>query len=207
MVPIAFRRVDSPNERRRYGAEPVIRTATFSSDGRYRYMLGRLWGPGTRRLPWVMLNPSTADAEADDPTIRRVIAFSRAWGYDGCDVVNLCAFRSTDPAGLRRADNPTGSRNAVAIEAVIRDAAESGATEIVVAWGCDGDALLQSTARVGHRTRDVAARARTAWTAAGLAPILLGTTTAGAPRHPLYVAAATEPQRFVASSRAVTAMP
>lgn len=151
-----------------------------------------------------MLNPSTADAERDDPTIRRVIAFSRAWGYDACDVVNLCAFRSTDPSGLRHAGNPTGPRNAAAIETIVGDAGASGATEIVVAWGCDGDTLLRSLDRVGHRVRDIAAIANTAWAAAGLAPVQLGQTMAGAPRHPLYVSAATEPQPYVPSDTAVT---
>lgn len=172
----------------------MMRTATISADGQYRYRLGRRWGSDARRLPWVMLNPSTADADRDDPTIRRVIGFSRTWGYDACEVVNLCALRSTDPALLRRADNATGPRNSAAIEAVIAEAAQSGVTEIVVAWGVDGEALLRSIDRVGQRARRVASLASRAWTAAALSPIQLGTTTAGAPRHPLYVAGATEPQ-------------
>jgi hypothetical protein len=182
----------------------MIRSATFSGDGRYRYRLGRQWGLGNRRLPWLMLNPSTADAERDDPTIRRVIAFSRAWGYDACDVVNLCAFRSTNPAGLRHANNPTGPRNAAAIKSVVGDSGASGATEIVVAWGCDGNTLLRSLDRVGHLVRDIAAVANAAWAAAGLAPVQLGQTMAGAPRHPLYVRAATEPQSYSAHGMAVT---
>ena len=180
----------------------MIRTAILSADGRYRYRLGRQWGAGSTRLPWIMLNPSTADAERDDPTIRRVIAFSRAWGYDGCDIVNLCAFRSTDPARLRTVANPVGPRNAPTIATLVREAADSGAMAIVVAWGCDGDALLRSTDPVGHRVRHVAEAATTAWTAAGLSAIHLGTTAQGAPRHPLYVAGATRPLPYSVAANA-----
>lgn len=183
----------------------MIRTASFSVDGRYRYRLGRHWGVGATRLPWIMLNPSTADADRDDPTIRRVISFSLAWGYHGCDVVNLCAFRSTDPSRLRTVENPTGPRNAAAIAALMSEAAASGATAIVVAWGCDGDALLRSTDPIGHDVRQVADVARTAWTAAGLSAIHLGMTAQGAPRHPLYVPAATEPELSIADDAAVPA--
>lgn len=182
----------------------MIRTATFSVDGRYRYRLGRHWGSGGRRLPWLMLNPSTADADRDDPTIRRVIAFSRAWGYNGCEVVNLCAFRSTDPSRLRAVANPSGPRNAAAIEALMSDVAHSGTTAVVIAWGCDGDALLRLTDRVGHRVRRVADVAKTAWTAAGLSAVHLGMTAQGAPRHPLYVSAATQPQPYVVPDAAFT---
>jgi hypothetical protein len=74
----------------------VKRAATISDCGRFRLTLTRKWGEGLQ-LVVIMLNPSTADAERDDPTIRRLIAWARAWGYDGIIVVNLLPIRTSDP--------------------------------------------------------------------------------------------------------------
>jgi hypothetical protein len=79
--------------------------ATFSKDRRYRYRLWRSWGDPELRCVFVGLNPSTADESNDDPTIRKCVGFAKLWGFGAVDVVNLFAFRSTDPArrdiGLR----------------------------------------------------------------------------------------------------------
>jgi hypothetical protein len=75
--------------------------AVLSECGTYRYRLWRVWGPGAH-VCFVMLNPSTADGQADDPTIRRCTGFAKSWGYDGFQVVNLFAYRSTDPKVLAR---------------------------------------------------------------------------------------------------------
>ncbi|PKN80874.1 MAG: hypothetical protein CVU47_08520, partial [Chloroflexi bacterium HGW-Chloroflexi-9] len=87
----------------------VVGRASFSRDGRYRYSLVRRWGDGPR-VAWVMLNPSTADATRDDPTLRRVIAISRRAGFGALEVVNLWALRSAHPADLARAADPVGPR-------------------------------------------------------------------------------------------------
>lgn len=83
----------------------LARSAVISECGRYRYSLYRKWAE-TELMPimWVMLNPSTADGLADDPTIRRCVAFSKRWGFGAMFVGNLYAFRATNPANL-----PTGS--------------------------------------------------------------------------------------------------
>lgn len=87
----------------------VQKAAYLSADGLYRFALHRWWGDGIR-LGFVMLNPSTADAEIDDPTIRRCMGFARTLGFDGIRVVNLYAYRATKPADLWKADEPTGGR-------------------------------------------------------------------------------------------------
>ena len=69
------------------------RNAVFSGCGTYRYTLERRWSAGPLLL-WVLLNPSTANAQVDDPTNRRGIGFSIKWGYAGCVFVNLFAVRS-----------------------------------------------------------------------------------------------------------------
>ena len=85
------------------GPEITLSEAVISQDERHRYSLTRRWGDGPRVCCWIMLNPSTADATTDDPTIRRCIGFTHDWGYDALTVVNLYAWRATDPADLRNA--------------------------------------------------------------------------------------------------------
>src|SRR5262245_44648837 len=93
--------------------------AVISNCGRYRHVLTRQVGPGTRTATFILLNPSTADARVNDPTIRRVIGFTRQWGYDRLTVLNLFAVRATDPADLKRADDPVGPENKAWFEKVL----------------------------------------------------------------------------------------
>jgi len=122
-----------------------------------------------------MLNPSTADARRDDPTIRRCVGFARRWGFAQLRVVNLFALRATDPRTLRTVRDPRsiiGPRN----DAVLRREARS-ADVIVAAWGAHG-ALHDRATDVLALLPDVA------WQC-------LGTTKAGLPRHPLMLRSGT----------------
>ena len=78
------------------------RAAIISPCGQFRYWLRRQWG-GDGTLLYVMLNPSTADADVDDATVRRCIRFARDHGFGAMEVVNLFAHRATKPADLRAA--------------------------------------------------------------------------------------------------------
>lgn len=150
----------------------MIRAASFSRDRRYRYRLGRRWGDGPL-VAWVMLNPSTADATVDDPTIRRCIAFSRDWGFGALVAVNLFALRSPDPRALLREPDPVGPRAQRPLRAALREA------DLVVAgWG---NAPLAHPALL-----DRALQVR--WMLPAGA-VCLGLTGPGQPRHPLYVPA------------------
>lgn len=120
-------------------------------------------------MVWVMLNPSTADAERDDPTIRRCIGFSRAWGFGGMEAVNLYALRATEPAVVRGHPEPVGEEN----DRHIAEAA-AGAVVVVVAWG----AFTFARERGREVAELIAGR--------GLPVVCLGRTASGAPRHPLY---------------------
>src|SRR4051812_5648202 len=89
----------------------MIKTATISDCGTYRYRLGRSWEPSMPRLGFVMLNPSVASADIDDPTIRRCIGFAQRLGFGSIDVGNLFAYRATKPKDLKEAGFPEGPDN------------------------------------------------------------------------------------------------
>lgn len=79
----------------------MIRRAVISQDDVYRYSLTRTWDLTLPLLGFIMLNPSTADGETDDPTIRKCVGFARRLGYGGIIVTNLFAFRATSPKSLK----------------------------------------------------------------------------------------------------------
>lgn len=143
--------------------------AVISECGTYRYRLTRGDEP---RLAFVMLNPSTADAEVDDPTIRRCLGFAKREGFPGIEVVNLYAFRATKPSALLAADDPIGPDNWQHIEELAQRRGK-----VVCAWGAGAP-----------NERHV--RTVIAWLQDGGSDLLcLGFTASGAPRHPLYVRA------------------
>lgn len=79
---------------------PVTRTAELSPCGRFRFRLSRTWSEHWPVCAWLMLNPSTADAERDDPTMLRLMAWARAWNYGGVEVVNVFPYRASKPSAL-----------------------------------------------------------------------------------------------------------
>ena len=157
--------------------------ARFSGDDRYRYRLWRRWSPGPV-IGFCMLNPSTAAASRDDPTIRRCVGFARAWGYGGVEVVNLFALRATEPSRLRSARDPIGPGNDAALVA-----AAARVDVLVIAWGVHGTLLERDRTVLAllSRTRLLA----------------LGWTRSGAPRHPLYLRRDTRPFAIASAARCV----
>jgi hypothetical protein len=104
--------------------------AIVSKCEKYRYALTRIWDEKLPVLTWVMLNPSTADADEDDATIRKCVEFSKRWGYGGIHVVNLFALRATNPKELLKARDPFGQDNII----VLGEAFQNG-RDFLVAWG------------------------------------------------------------------------
>lgn len=153
----------------------VRRAARLSDDLRYRYSLIRRWATGGTPAQFVMLNPSTADAELDDPTIRRCVGFARSLGCTGIAVVNLYAFRATKPADLWQADDPVGPEADFYLRLVARRAALEGAP-LIAAWGANAKPGRVSAALEVIRS-------------SGAQLTSLGVTKDGAPRHPLYLPA------------------
>jgi len=146
-------------------------SAIISECGTYRYLLTR---PGDRHADkgsalLLMLNPSTADATEDDPTIRRCRSFARAWGCNGIAVANLYALRATDPAELWKHADPVGPDNDWRLTAIAKEY-----TDIVCAWGVNA-----RPERVAAVTNILIAAGGRLW--------CLGTTKDGHPRHPLYL--------------------
>jgi hypothetical protein len=129
-----------------------------------------------------MLNPSTADAKSDDPTIRRCMGFARQWGYDTLSVRNLFPWRATDPDELSDVDKPTvtgGYRGDIELLAA------ATADLVVAAWGAKVPFGRDSEALSLLQKQFPAKRL-----------YCLGTTKNGFPRHPLYVRGGVEPVLF-----------
>lgn len=161
--------------------EPLYepRAAEISPCGRYRYSLTRRWAATGPVCVFTMLNPSTADAEIDDSTIRKCIGFARAIGCVALHVVNLYAYRSTDPERLWRADDPIGPDN----ESYLLKAAQLARDtdgRLIVAWGTN--ARLERVMQVVDRL-------------AAIMPLeCLRLTKHGTPEHPLFLPKSSRPQ-------------
>lgn len=162
------------------GAE-VRQSAVLSEDQAYRYSLVRRWHfPGlldleSANLPatFIMLNPSTADGTLDDPTVRRCVGFARTLECSGIVIANLYAYRATQPADLWRAEDPVGPE-ADRFIALAAERSRSTGAPLIAAWGA-------------HARPDRVAHVLKLVDAAGARLTVIGTTKAGAPRHPLYL--------------------
>lgn len=153
----------------------IQRSAAISRCKRYRWQLGRRWAPGAPVL-FCMLNPSTANAERDDPTIRRCVEFARAWGFPALHVVNLYPLRSPSPAVLEEwLDGVAYDDSAAHAEDLnlgwLRDEADK-AGQVICAWGAGAPESIvpQIAALRGDEERPL---------------YCIGRTEAGAPKHPL----------------------
>lgn len=146
-------------------------------EGPYRYNLTRMWDPDAPVAVFVMLNPSTADADTPDPTVTRCIAHAKRWGCGTLVVVNLVAWRATRPADLfktwrERGRVIQGPENPRHVAAAIQTVRERGG-HLVFAWGGHAARLGWYVDRVRELVPD------------DVVPECLGTTKHGHPIHPL----------------------
>jgi hypothetical protein len=155
-------------------------SATFSDCKAYRFTLWRRWGTGPFCM-FIGLNPSTADATKDDPTIRRCVGFAKQWGFDALLMANLFAFRATDPADMKAHEE--GTQAVMWNLTDMRFHAERAGL-VVAAWGAHGH----------HCTRDRTVQ----WLMekSGVKLTCLGLTADGSPRHPLYMPKTSQPLPF-----------
>lgn len=152
---------------------PVIASAVISECGKYRYSLTRVWDESKPRVMFIMLNPSTADANNDDPTIRRCVGFAKSWGYGGIYVVNLFSLRATNPKDLLKASFVVGVEN----EKWFRKMSAL-AHLVVCAWG-NGAIVSKIKKRLGHTWKPLS------WIDRPL--FYLDLSNDGTPKHPLYL--------------------
>ena len=153
----------------------MLKSAVISPCGRFRYRLDRHTQGATHKVLWVMLNPSTADHEKDDPTIRKCIGFTERLGFKSLMVGNLAALRTPHPkellAALRRGDDIAGPDNVQHLREMFQEA-----TVVIAAWGMHGAALMHL---IGHVDG-------LAWSF-GRDTLYLGRCANQHPRHPLMV--------------------
>lgn len=156
-------------------------TASFSEDRKFRYTLLREWDSVLPKACFIGLNPSTADETQDDPTIRRCIGFAKAWGKGGLLMLNMYAFRATLPADMKKAhkkgvDIIGGKRNH--LEALQQYVHDHNCDIVIAAWGAHGlvrGMVLSSS-----------------WPEL----MCLGRNTDGSPKHPLYLKADSQPEKY-----------
>lgn len=107
--------------------------AIFSDCRNYRYELWRIWDVTKPTLTFIMLNPSTADAMINDPTVERCERRAIAGGFGRLNVVNIFAYRSTDPSKLYTLADPIGQlNNAHICEVAMRS------DMVICGWGKHG---------------------------------------------------------------------
>lgn len=147
----------------------------FSPCRTWRYTLFRRWDQDKPYCMFIGLNPSTADEERNDPTVRRCIRFAHDWGYGALYMMNLFAVRTPDPAVMKRQPDPVGPKNNQWLKAISLDAGL-----IVAAWGTHGT-FMDRAANVMRFLPDLHC---------------LKVTKDGHPQHPLYIAADTKPQPY-----------
>jgi hypothetical protein len=165
-------------------------SATLSGDGRFRFRLTRVLGTGVKICCFIMLNPSTADHEADDPTIRRCVGYAKAWECSDLHVVNLFAWRTSSPEELKKAardplkpDIEGVAHNQRFINQSVIAAYVSGGP-VICAWGGNGRLLDQDL------------RVMRAVPAGFFRPMALGLGKNGDPLHPLYLPKTLVPMPF-----------
>jgi len=148
--------------------------AVFSDCRTYRYVLYRDWDFAKPVLLFIMLNPSTADEKANDPTVERCERRARKLGYGGIKIVNLFALRSTDPKFLYSHVDPIGVNNDEYIKLEVLKVVLGGG-DVVCAWGRHGN-LFSRNHKVLQKLKELKAE-----------PKCLGITADGNPKHPLYI--------------------
>ncbi|HIK19219.1 MAG TPA: DUF1643 domain-containing protein [Leptolyngbyaceae cyanobacterium M33_DOE_097] len=152
--------------------------AVFDPTGTYRYTLWRKWDETQPSVGFIMLNPSRADAELDDPTIRRCVSLAKQWGYGAIAVGNLFAYCTAFPQELKKAKKPIGKENDRYLVELCQQV-----NTLILAWGNAGSLMA--------RDRAVLKIVQPYTTA-----FCLGKTKVGHPRHPLYLPKTTCPTQF-----------
>lgn len=160
--------------------EDIIKSdAIFSEDKKYRYLLSRQWQKAKPQVCFIMLNPSTATENVDDPSVRKCGEYARKWGYGGISIMNIFGFRSTDPKELKKVIDPIGKENDdhLLVNALFCDI-------VVCAWGMHS---LYKNRGVGIKTL---------LEKHGVPLYYLELSKTGVPKHPLYLKGNLQPIKW-----------
>lgn len=153
--------------------------AYLSDDRRYRYWLLRVWDESLPVMANFGVNPSTADENANDPTIRKDIGFATRLGFGGLLKLNVCAYRATDPRQLRKAFDPDGKEN---LPGHLQEyMSQHSATTVVFAWGKNGNYFWGRCQRIIEAFPDA---------------MCFGKNPDGTPRHTLMLPYTTKLELF-----------
>lgn len=150
-------------------------SAVFCSQRKYRYLLTRKWDNSLPRVCFVMLNPSKADAEFNDNTIRRCIGFAESWGFGSLEVVNLFGYMTPYPEELLEVKDPTGKENLKYLKASIKRN-----ENLILAWGNLGK--LRTRLEIDLNIFEEA--------------YCIKQNKTGEPCHPLYLPKSLKPKKF-----------
>ena len=159
--------------------------ASFSPCGLYRWSLNRRISRKTNTLIFIGLNPSKACSKFDDPTIRRLLSFSKRWNYGTLIVLNLFAKISFSPSLLGKSLDPIGSRNDEELSKWIYQWSNNPLYELWLGWGNKGILNNRNLEVISFLEINEIVRRSQYPDASG--PLTLGLTNKGHPRHPLYI--------------------
>ncbi len=151
--------------------------AVYSKCEKYRYFLARYWDMTKPVLVMIMLNPSTATERQNDPTVQRCETRARNNDYGGLVILNIFAFRATDPNDMRAAGDPVGPYNDGFIKQYLDLAAahDPGKYQIICGWGTHGTFQARET-HIWQLFKEYNTK-----------PMAFRWTKAGHPQHPLYL--------------------
>ena len=151
------------------------KSAIFSEDRRYRYVLWRVWSQTRRPLLMIGLNPSTANEISDDPTITRMMVRANKAGYGSLVMTNLYAFVSSNPDVLLEDGDFIGiETDAYLIQAI------QIADRVICGWG----SFPAARKRADYVLKMIPQ------------PYCLGVNIDGQPKHPLYLSYDTPVVKF-----------
>jgi hypothetical protein len=150
-------------------------SAKYSPCRKYRYTLKRVWNKNKPLAAFIGLNPSTATEIKNDPTVNRCMNYANDWGYGGIIMLNIFAYRATDPKEMKAVEEPVGKHTDFWLQVMAQEAALT-----LACWGTHGEHLAR-----GKQVLALVDNLK-----------CLGTTKHGHPKHPLYLKKDLKPLPF-----------
>lgn len=167
----ALEAADTPNAD--YDVKKWLYAPNFYSE--YRYLLGTR---GHDPLICIGINPSTAEPDRLDNTLKSVERIAHGNGFDSFLMFNVYAQRATSPDDMEKVCNPALHRENLEAFRYVLSISEN--PTVWAAWG----AIIEKRAYLADCVRDMVAVGQeygARWVCAG------AITKKGHPHHPLYL--------------------